>query len=207
MNEKLNRAMPDPREADCFRFLDCDYDPATGLACLSYAFDGGPELVERVTFPHAPWPPEASRQASFRRALEILHLVAGVSYYTAGLSRRIELQDPQSIGGLSQFLTELYVKGLGELGYVNQVGIDGRVNFPTAGETASERPVATRSLILPERALVAMGGGKDSLVGLDRLQKAGIEVMPVCVGSSVLIGDTVRAAGLPLIRIGRALAP
>jgi UDP-N-acetylmuramoylalanine--D-glutamate ligase len=207
MSETLSPAVPNPRDADCFRFLGCDYNPATGLACLSYAFNGGPELVERLTFPHAPWPPEASRQACFRRALEILHLVAGVSYYKAGLSRRIELQDPHSIDGISPFLTELYVKGLGELGYVNQVGIDGRVNFPAAGAAGIERPPAARPLILPERALVAMGGGKDSLVGLDRLQKAGIEVMPVCVGNSVLIGDTVKATGLPLIRIGRVLAP
>jgi UDP-N-acetylmuramoylalanine--D-glutamate ligase len=207
MSEKVGLAIPDPREAECFRFLACDYDSATGIARLSYAFDGGPELVERVTFPHAPWPPEASRQASFRRALEILHLVAGISYYKAGLSKCFQFQDPQSIGGVSAFLSELYVKGLAELGYVNRVDIKGRVNFPADGEQAGEGRASARPLILPERALVAMGGGKDSLVGLDRLQKAGIEVMPVCVGHSVLIGDTVKAAGLPLIRIGRVLAP
>jgi hypothetical protein len=62
-------------------------------------------------------------------------------------------------------------------------------------------------LLLPERALVAMGGGKDSLVGLDLMRRAGIEVMPVCIGASSLIGDTVAAAGLPLLRISRRLAP
>ena len=79
--------IPDPRQADCFHFLKCGYDPETGVACLSYSFDDGPELVERITFPHAPWPPEASRQACIQRALEVLHLIAGVSYYKAGLSR------------------------------------------------------------------------------------------------------------------------
>ena len=52
-----------------------------------------------------------------------------------------------------------------------------------------------------------MGGGKDSLVGLDLLQQAGLDVMPVCVGGSDLIKETVKAAGLPLIAIGRQLAP
>jgi len=203
----MNKVIPDPREASCFRFLSRDYDVATGVARFSYAFDGGPELVERVTFPHAPWPPEASRQACFRRALEILHLVAGVSYYKAGLSDRIELKNAQITDDVSQFLAELYIRGLGELAYVNQVDIAGRIKFPAIGQTDREPPTTARPLILPERALVAMGGGKDSLVGLERLQKAGIEVMPVCVGSSALIGDTVKAAGLPLIRIGRTLAP
>ena len=197
-------AIPDPRQADCFHFLECDYFPETGVARLTYCFDNGPELVEKITFPHAPWPPEASRQACFRRALEVLHLVAGVSYYKAGLSTRIQVQNTHSIDGISAFLTELYVKGLGELAYVNQLDIAGRINFPVAGEGGAD---SARPLILPERALVAMGGGKDSLVGLDLLQKAGLEVMPVCVGSSVLIKETVRAAGLPLIQIGRQLAP
>jgi hypothetical protein len=87
MTDISNAGAPDPRQALCFRFLDCDYDPETGVASLSWSFDDGPRLVEQVTFPHAPWPPEASRQACFRRALEILHLVAGISYYKAGLSR------------------------------------------------------------------------------------------------------------------------
>ena len=71
----------DPRNARSFRFTTCAYDPGEGTASLSYRFDDGPELVERITFPHAPWPPEASRQAAFQNALEILHLVAGISYY------------------------------------------------------------------------------------------------------------------------------
>jgi hypothetical protein len=52
-----------------------------------------------------------------------------------------------------------------------------------------------------------MGGGKDSLVGLELLRCAGMEVMPLCIGASSLIGNTVRAAGLPLLRISRKLAP
>ena len=54
--------------------------------------------------------------------------------------------------------------------------------------------------------MVAMGGGKDSLVCLRMLERAGIEVQPICVGGSKLIGETVKTAGLPLIRISRTLA-
>ena len=93
MSGSSGPAIPNPARAGCFRFLNCSYDAQSGIARLSYAFDDGPELVEQITFPHAPWPPEASRQASFRRALEILHLVAGVSYYKAGMNRRIEVSD------------------------------------------------------------------------------------------------------------------
>jgi hypothetical protein len=80
--------------------------------------------------------------------------------------------------------------------------VSSRVNFPGTGA-----PPGATDLLLPERALVAVGGGKDSLVGLHLLQQAGIEVQAVCVGPSTLIGDTVKAAGLPLLRIERTLAP
>ena len=38
-------------------------------------------------------------------------------------------------------------------------------------------------------------------------KKPGLTSLPVCVGNSALIQETVKAAGLPLIRVGRQLAP
>ena len=32
-----------------FRFVRCEFDAATGVARLVYAFDDGPELVETIT--------------------------------------------------------------------------------------------------------------------------------------------------------------
>ena len=203
MNEKIaDPVVPDPRKAQWFQFTRCDFDPIKGVASLVYRFDKGPELIERVRFPYAPWPPEASRQAAFEQALRLLHLVAGVSYYKAGLSHemRFTRQDPDP--ELAAFLTELYVQGLAEFAYINNVDVSSRVSFPGTGA-----PPSATDLLLPERALVAIGGGKDSLVGLRLLQQAGIEVQAVCVGPSTLIGDTVKAAGLPLLRIERTLAP
>ena len=203
-NGKTASAVPDPREAECFVFTSCHYDPAQGEARLSYRFDDGPELVERIVFPHAPWPPEASRQAAFRRALEILHLLAGISYYKAGFSPRIRVESTSLGASLERFLHELYVQGLGEYGYVNGLDVASRIRFPSADAGAAPSP---HELVLPERALVAMGGGKDSLVGLELMRGAGVEVLPCCVGQSELIAQTVKAAGLPLLQIRRELAP
>ncbi len=202
MDKISDPAVADPREAKCFEFTRCDFDPAQGLASLVYRFDHGPELIERIHFPYAPWPPEASRQAAFEQALRLLHLVAGVSYYKAGLSHEIRVAGSTPDPGLANFLTGLYVQGLAEFAYINQLDLSTRINFPEEGP-----PPAAADLLLPERALVAIGGGKDSLVGLRLLQQAGVEVQPVCVGQSELIGDTVKTAGLPLLRIERTLAP
>ncbi len=203
MHEKIaDPAVPDPRKAQWFQFTRCDFDPVLGVARLVYRFDNGPELIERVRFPAVPWPADASRQAAFEQALRLLHLVAGVSYYKAGLSHemRFAQQDPDP--ELAAFLTELYVQGLAEFAYINHIDLCPRIHFPGTGTS----PGAIE-LILPERALLAIGGGKDSLVGLRLLQQAGMEVQAVCVGQSTLIGDTMKAAGLPLLRIERTLAP
>jgi len=198
----MTMTLPDPRMARRFRFEACEYDPLLGEASLSYRFDQGPELIERIRFPYAPWPPDASRQAAFGEALRIFHGIAGVSYYKAGLSRGMEFLDDTPDSEMAEFLTEVYTQGLGEFAYLNDLDVRERISFPGNGPAPSPR-----SLLLPERALVAMGGGKDSLVGLKLLQAAGMEVQPICVGQSPLIGETVSAANLPLIRIERSLAP
>lgn len=186
------------QRARCFRFTACHYDPASGRANLGYEVDGV-RLQETITFPWAPWPVDASRQAAFFKALDLLHLVAGISYYKAGLATRIEAVVDETI---AQFLDEMYTQGLAEFAHVNGLDLSGVISFPGDREIV---PSAVE-LDLPERALVAMGGGKDSLVCLRLLQDAGIEVQPICVGGSELIGDTAKAAGLPLLRIGRRLA-
>ena len=47
-----------------FRFVRCEFDPQTGVARLVYAFDDGPELVETVTVPGAPFVLEPARAAA-----------------------------------------------------------------------------------------------------------------------------------------------
>jgi hypothetical protein len=108
----MNQKLPDPRQAAWFQFTSCTYDAGQGEARLAYRFERGPELVERIRFPYAPWPPEASRQAAFEDSLKVLHLVAGVSYYKAGISQRIEFDQHAPGPEMAEFLNELYVQGL-----------------------------------------------------------------------------------------------
>jgi len=204
------------RQANCFRFSGYQYDSASGEATLTYNVDGR-SLNEKIIFPWAPWPVDASRQAAFFRALELLHLVAGISYYKTSLAARIDTGESKIDGTMSRFLNELYLQGLGEFAYINKLDLSGLIDFEInindgveaadlSRNNSSPRLSFSHPVDLPERALVAMGGGKDSLVCLQMLRDAGIEVQPVCVGASALIGKTVKATGLPLIRIRRELS-
>jgi len=205
------------KQANCFSFSGYHYDPGSGEATLSYDVDGC-SLHEKISFPWAPWPVDASRQAAFFQALELLHLIAGISYYKAGLARHIDTGESKISGLMAVFLKELYLKGLAEFAYINKLDVTGLIDFEVnaddlsgpadpPGQSHSSHQKLAHPVDLPERALVAMGGGKDSLVCLQMLKRAGVEVQPVCVGGSALIGETVKAAGLPLIRIQRELSP
>jgi hypothetical protein len=203
-------AMSDPARAERFQFLEHRYDPHTGVATLAYGFGRGAPLVETITFPYAPWPEDPARQAAFLRALGLLHLVAGVSYYKAALPPVIDAGEQVLDARLAAFLENTWTEGLAEFAHVNELDLSGRIRFPVASGTDTETARGmslAEPLELPARALVAIGGGKDSLVSLEWLRETGIEVQPVTVGASTLIGDTVRAAGLPLLRIQRELAP
>ena len=94
----------DPRAAQAFRFVRRDY--ADGVASLVYAFDDGAELVERVTFPDAP-PVDSGRRAAFDAALDLLHLVAGISYYKAGVPARIDVGNASLDADTAAFLDAL----------------------------------------------------------------------------------------------------
>lgn len=197
----------DPSRAGEFRFLDRSYDPGSGRLRLVYGFERGEPLTETLTFPWAPWPDDPARQAAFAEAMALLHLLAGVSYYKAALPPKIDVGEHALDAGRARFLETTWTEGLGEFAFMNGLDLAGRIRFPVDSDADATDPSPGGALGLPDRALVAMGGGKDSLVSLELLRDADMEVQPVTVGASTLIGDTVRAAGLPLIRIGREIAP
>ncbi len=189
-----------PRLTQVFRFTRCRY--ADGVAELGYAFDDGEELIERIRFPQAPAIP-VQRRAAFDAALKLLHLIAGVSYYKAGVPPKIELADGPLDDGTADLLQALYLHGLAEFAYRNKLDLRDRVAFPRGG---TSQPAA-QALGLPKRTLVPIGGGKDSLVAVEAIKSIGGEATAVWVGNSPLIAACAERTGLPMLNIQRELAP
>ncbi len=187
-----------------FRFVRHRFDPASGVATLAYAFDDGPELVETVTIPGAPFALDAGRAEAVARALRLLHLVAGVSYYKAAVPPEIVVEGEAPDAALAALLQAVYRNGLGEFAYRNGIDLDGRIRFPSTGRPPA--PAADASLD-PHRAFVAIGGGKDSLVTIEALRAAGIDQTVCWIGGSQLIAACAARTGLPTLNIGRQLAP
>ena len=194
-----------------FRFVRCDFDAQTGIAQLAYAFDDGPELVETVVVPGAPFALGGERAAAAERALRLLHLVAGVSYYKAAVPGEIRIDGYAIDADTAALLEDLYVHGLGEFAYRNGLNLHGRIRFLVGAlSSATSAPVALErapALNLGEHALVAIGGGKDSLVSIEALRDLGGEQTVTWIGGSQLIAACAARTGLPTLNIGRQLAP
>jgi hypothetical protein len=191
-------------EIRVFRFVRCGFDAQTGIAQLVYGFDDGPELIETVTVPGAPFALEGARAAAAERALRLLHLIAGVSYYKAAVPPEIRIDGYAIDADTAALLESVYLNGLGEFAYRNGLDLHGRIRFPMgAAHVATE----TSALGLREHALVAIGGGKDSLVSIEALRSAGVDQTVTWIGGSQLIRACAERTGLPTLGLGRQLAP
>jgi UDP-N-acetyl-alpha-D-muramoyl-L-alanyl-L-glutamate epimerase len=215
----------------CFRFVDCGFDAGTGVARLVYAFDDGPELVETITVPGAPFALDDARTQAAEQALRLLHLIAGVSYYKAAVPEDIRIESYAIDDDAAALLQEIYVSGLGEFAYRNGLDLHGRIRFPVSKPSPSREGLGVDDVGVaagsgethphpsppPEgegakaglrrHALVAIGGGKDSLVSIESLRSIGIAQTVSWIGGSQLIKACAERTGLPTLNIGRQLAP
>ncbi|WP_312768609.1 UDP-N-acetyl-alpha-D-muramoyl-L-alanyl-L-glutamate epimerase [Pseudoxanthomonas mexicana] len=186
-----------------FRFVRCSFDAETGVARLVYAFDEGPELTETVTIPGAPFALDATRAHAIEHAVRLLHLITGVSYYKAAVPNEIRIDGYAIDAATAVLMEQVYVHGLGEFAYRNGLSLHGRVRFPVAAQA----PAPAAAAGLRGHALVAIGGGKDSLVSIEVLRGAGVDQTVTWIGGSQLIAACAARTGLPTLNIGRALAP
>lgn len=185
-----------------FRFLDRKLD-ADGRVTLRYALDDDVEFVERVALPVA----GALSSAERRRTgglVALLHWVAGVSYFKTALPQLVVCEAGAPGPAAAALLDALYSEGLGELAYVNRLRSLPRPRFPVAGAGAASGEAAAAD---PRRVLVPVGGGKDSVVALEAVRRAGVETALFSVGEAAPIARTVAVAGLPWLRAERVLDP
>ncbi|CAN5247557.1 UDP-N-acetyl-alpha-D-muramoyl-L-alanyl-L-glutamate epimerase [soil metagenome] len=203
-----------------FRFTSRSFDPATGEARLGYAFDDLPEMVETIRFPGAPFTLDDARAAAVSRALLLLHLIAGVSYYKAAVPPDIVIEGAPIDAATADLMQLLYENGLGEFAYRNGLQLRGKIVFPHASQATGDSLASPASASvssganalapaagLHDHALVAIGGGKDSLVSIEALRRVGVAQTVSWIGSSPLIRACAERTGLPTLNITRTLAP
>lgn len=189
-----------------FRFLGWDLEPGEGRIDLAYELEGQglrEELHERVELGRPVTGLSPERTAALRRAVRLLHLVAGVSYYKTSFAPVVDVGDDPPAPEVAAFLGRLYDRGLAECRYVNRLPADRSPAFPGAPEARAAAAPAG----LPDRPLIPIGGGKDSIVALEAARNSGPEPLLFSVGEPPAVLRTAEVSGLPRVSVDRVLDP
>ena len=186
-----------------FRYVDWQWVPATGEVRLHYALDDAHTFTETVVLPVPAHPLSAERESAVRAAIRLLWLAAGISYYKAAAPPVARIES----GGLTNteraFLTDYYLHGLGEFAVVNSLDLRGRPKW----EAADSPTTPISGLRLADRALVAVGGGKDSVVSVETLRRTGANPVQFTVNRHPVTDAVMAVSGLSTVHARRHLDP
>lgn len=185
-----------------FRFGSRRFDPSSGLITLGYRLDDV-ALEESFRLPVDSLDLSPKLERAVESALELLHWIAGISYWKAACPGRLQFEGAGPDRWQSRWLTRLYREGLAEFAWHNRLDPAAWPEFPEEREPAG--PARAAGLI--RHALVPMGGGKDSLVALERLLEAGHRLSTVQVGTAERIRKVAERTGQDHLVIERRLDP
>ncbi len=177
-----------------------EFDAATGVARFRYGL-ADRVFTETLTFA-AGGDPRAYGPQSFARLLDLTALVLGVSYFKLRAPFSIETPIPLNVNERSLIL-DVYENGLGEFYARNNLKRFGQISICAPDD---DRP-APSAPSLPDRALLPIGGGKDSLVSVQLLEEAGIDFTPFAVNPKGPILGSVETVGRAPLYVQRKLDP
>ncbi|MGH7141444.1 MAG: endonuclease domain-containing protein [Minisyncoccia bacterium] len=191
------------QKAKRFIFLPPALDTAASKVAFSYAveLESGERLSfqEKLTFPTTETHWRAVPPELHEKLLQSVSLALGVSYYKMHCAPEIATEEFLLTDEQANFWNTLYTKGLGEFFYRNNIDFRGLVRFPAG---AREAPVPV-DFLRRDRALVAFGGGKDSIVSAELLKKAGTDFELFSLRPSAVQKNAAALVGSPVVSVER----
>ncbi|MBM3231260.1 endonuclease domain-containing protein [Candidatus Peregrinibacteria bacterium] len=182
-----------------FVFGSFDFDPDSGRIALRYALDDEIHFEEIIEIPAE----GGLKLNAMHQALLALHVAAGTSYFKTCCPKTMEIRSGVLNNDQAAFWNTVYENGLGEFFFRNQIDFRGLIRFPA---TDPGTPVFHQSDRSPsKRILVPVGGGKDSIVTIEKLKAQKKDITLLRIGSHPLIDELVRITGLPCITVKRRL--
>ncbi|MDB5538934.1 MAG: hypothetical protein JWQ89_661 [Devosia sp.] len=176
------------------------FDAMTGVATFRYGV-GDLRFIELLRFPPGS-DASASETTSFGKLLDLTALVLGVSYFKLRAPFVIRAAFPLT-GEERAFALDVYENGLGEFYARNDLKRFGLIRI----EAEDDARPAIVPPVLTDRALLPIGGGKDSLVSLQLLEAAGVDFTPFAVNPKGPILGSVDRIGRPPLYVTRTLDP
>ena len=184
-----------------FRIESPTFDPASGEARFPYRLNDQ-SFTEVLTLPTGA-SADAATSPAFQKLLSLTAIVLGVSYFKLRAPFAIEAPAIALTTAERAFVIDIYENGLGEFYARNQLARFGKLTLDAPSDPVDRKPAP----VLPERTLLPIGGGKDSLVSVDLLTHTGQAFTPFAVNPKGPIVTSVDAVGTPPLYVTRKLDP
>jgi UDP-N-acetylmuramoylalanine--D-glutamate ligase len=190
-------------KATVFKFCDYIFDHISNKITFNYRLEfsnrDAIDFTETLIFSKSP---KNYEQTPLKNILDSLHLVLGISYYKLYCPPKIETTITLS-KDQADFWNTVYKKGLGEFIYLNNLDPKSIATFPYSKNGSKQIHIKTYN-----RALLGIGGGKDSIVAAELLKDFGITTFLVETQQKDVISDhIIDAIGKPSLRVSRFLDP
>lgn len=190
-----------------FAFKSWSFDASTGQLELRYKDSQYGEFLEQFFFPkladnlleHA----YTQRKTAIDAALSQLFWMVGVSYYKTQLADSFSFEGPLPSQDQANWLKQTWQSGLAELAHQNRLPWLDQIQFPAQKSLPKH---ATNQQLKP-RSLVAIGGGKDSLVSIEFLKSQQEDMCLFLVGNSAFITNMASHTSCDLLQIKRQVDP
>jgi len=151
-----------------FYFTGYDFDPSTLKASFFYSFDQEVTFTETIDFNSSELTPISNIDTKIMDTLLFhLSLAIGISYYKLFPTSKLVIETGQLTPDQEQFWTTFFTQGLGEFFYTNKISPHGLINFVNWNTATPNTHFSPTS----ETPMVALGGGKDSLVSMELIKK------------------------------------
>lgn len=156
-------------------------------------------LKETIAFPAAI--PETHESEALIRAL---HIAVGISYYKTFIPPVIEHPYKMSVSEAS-FWNTVFKNGLGEFLFTNKIPVS---RLATFSKQDGLEVLSTTKTSFHKQAMLGIGGGKDSIVAGELLNKIGIVVKGFVLATREIVGQTQAVAevmDIPLHTVKRSI--
>lgn len=181
-----------------FYFKSYHFDSQSGNLMLNYQIDEKYHFSEQLVFPKDYGVLSSEKEALLEQIFFLTHIAFGISYYKAFLPKKIIVESGQLSQEQAAFFDKLYLNGLGEFSVKNDVDLD--IHFPSSTKISH-----SFNLPLLKRALIPIGGGKDSCVTIELVKKISVPASLISIGCPMAIENCAQKSGLKHIVIQRTL--
>jgi len=155
-----------------FRYQNYEYEFKNGDLNISFNFLIEPEIRFRPTIKIKNIPVEKLDSDILDNLIFNLGMIELVSYYKATCSPKIIIECGKLNIKQKNFWKKIYLKGLGEFFFQNKIDFT-KKDFLKI-ECTSNKEFKKKKIKTSDKILLPIGGGKDSIVSLNLLQKENI---------------------------------